>query len=523
MGILKNGRRSCIVEFYSILTAFSGETLSDARALAEKDPSVCAMTKPSASFSSRLRYNKLLSEASHVYSLLSLSSGYPSEALAYAKQCVNLNRKIWLTVENRKSGSKAKTPDKDDGPATMSMTHDALTGAAFWSFVPSIFRGLSQLASVFAHQGMLQEAVYFSEQASKVAAAVNADPFIVQNLSNTAQYYIESNRLDDASDCLAKADPSAIQLSPSINLALFHTTGAQLRQLLEEDGEAIEKYDKANSIVQNLCDPVFIQSLEKLSCGETEVVEKMSRMKLEDAPSRTRKAPARTTKAKKPAKAATKTAARKAAAVVAPAAPQKMVHECPPLEGIQAIILCRKAALLLARDRLSEAVVLIEEAAEMKLGQDAAVQHQSTRFRSLMSEAMKEIAGDFTFNALPESTISFPALSRGDRKLSEPSGARPSYLSIADTLSPAAPAVKKEAKGRKAAKEDFADLLKKARDCIAEVQSQAFHTSSTSAIHRVCSMLNEVTILLSATTPKGVKGSLHPLYAAYLTGKCSLE
>ncbi|GME37586.1 Peptidase C50 separase [Neofusicoccum parvum] len=343
-----------------------GETLSAARALAENDPTVSAMTQPTASFSTRLRYNKLLSEASHVYSLLSLSSGYPSEALAYAKQCVNLNRKIWLTVENRKPRSDvSKTASSDSelddvtngvakmavqkntAPAAMSMTHGALTGAAFWSFVPSIFRGLSQLASVFAHQGMLQEAVYFSEQASKVAAAVGAESFVVQNFSNTAQYYLESNRLDDASDCLAKADPSVSKLPSSIDLALYHTTSAQLRQLLEEDDEAVEKYDQANSIIQNLSDPVFIQSLEKLSS--------------------------------------------------------------------------------------------------------------------------------------------------------------------------VAPVAKKGAKGRKAAKEDFSALLKQARDCIAEVQSQAVHTSSTSAVQRVCSMLNEVTIFLSATIPKGVKGSLHPLYAAYLT------
>ncbi|KAL1632271.1 separin protein [Neofusicoccum ribis] len=513
-----------------------GETLSAARALAENDPTVCAMTQPTASFSTRLRYNKLLSEASHVYSLLSLSSGYPSEALAYAKQCVNLNRKIWLTVENRKPRSDvSKTASSDSelddvtngvakmavqkntAPAAMSMTHGALTGAAFWSFVPSIFRGLSQLANVFAHQGMLQEAVYFSEQASKVAAAVGAESFVVQNFSNTAQYYLESNRLDDASDCLAKADPSVSKLPSSIDLALYHTTSAQLRQLLEEDDEAVEKYDQANSIIQNLSDPVFIQSLEKLSSGEIEIVEKMSTMKLDEAPARARKTPAKTTRAKKTTKAATKTTTRKTATAVATSVPQKMANECPPLEGLQASILCRKAALLLARDRLSEAVALIEKAAEMKLGQEAAVQHQTTRFRSLMSEAMREIAADFTFNALPESTISFPALSRGDRKLSEASQARPSYLSIADTPSPVAPVAKKGTKGRKAPKEDFSALLKQARDCIAEVQSQAVHTSSTSAVQRVCSMLNEVTIFLSATIPKGVKGSLHPLYAAYLT------
>ncbi|KAL0264698.1 separin protein [Diplodia seriata] len=507
------------------------ETLSAARELAESDPVISSMSAPKASFSTKLRHYRLLSEASHVYSLLSLSSGYPSEALAYAKQCVNLNRKIWLTVENSKPRSDLKGPTHPDGgaeevasggnvaPITTSMTHGALTGAAFWSFVPSIFRGLSQLASIFAHQGMLQEAVYFSEQASRIAAAVEADSLIVQNLSHSAEIYLESNRLEDAMNCLEKAGANAKQLSSSIDLARFHTTGAQLRQLMDKDDDAVEEYDKANKIIQDLSDSGFIQNLEKLSNSETEISKKMSNMKLEDEPSRTRKAPVKTARAKKTTtRTATKATARKVAAIVSvPEEPQKTAHACPALEGIQATIICRKASLLLARDRLSEAVVLIEEAAGLNLGQEAAVQHQSTRFRSLMSEAMREIAADFTFNALPESTISFPALSRGDRKLSEPSQARPSYLSIADTPSPIVPVAKKGAKGKKSSKEDVSTLLKKARDCIAEVQSQAVHTSSTSAVQRVCSMLNEVTILLSATTPKGAKGSLHPLYAAYLT------
>ncbi|OJD32025.1 cell division-associated protein bimb [Diplodia corticola] len=498
-----------------------GETLSAAREFAETDPLIMSMTAPKASFSTKLRHYKLLSEASHVYSLLSLSSGYPSEALAYAKQCVNLNRKIWLTVENRKPRSDVKEANSIDvSPITMSMTHGALTGAAFWAFVPSIFRGLTQLASIFAHQGMLQEAVYFSEQASRIAAAVEADSFIVQNLSHTAEMYLESSRLDDASSCLVKADANAKRLPPSIDLARFHTTGAHLRQLVDnDDDDAVEEYDMASKIIQALSDSAFVRNLEKLSNGETEISEKMSDMKLEDEPSRNRKGPAKTATAKKTTtRAGKKATARKVAVpAIVPEETQDMAHACPTLEDIQATIICRKASVLLARDRLSEAIALIEEAAGLKLGQEAAVQHQSTRFRSLMSEAMREIAADFTFNALPESTISFPALSRGDRKLSEPSQARPSYLAIADTPSPAAPVSKKGARGKKASKEDFAVLLKKARDCIAEVQSQAVHTSSTSAVQRVCSMLNEVTILLSATTPKGAKGSLHPLYAAYLT------
>ncbi|KAF2089265.1 hypothetical protein K490DRAFT_37691 [Saccharata proteae CBS 121410] len=517
------------------------ETLATAQDLAASSPAIADMSKSTASLSSRIRYNQLLADASYVHSLVSLDIGKANEALEYARRCVNVNKRIWASLENRNplraSGASSEVNDSEieglaggvskisiaskSSPVIMSMTHESLGGAAFWSFVPSLFRGLTQMSNVFAHEGMFQESIYFADQAAKVAAAVNSNAFIVQNLSFTSRCYIQGSRSEKALEYLDKAQPLIKMLDGNVEKALYHQSRAELQSFLNEDGEALLEYDQAQAVISQLMEPSFAQSLEKLPILDGDLVEKMSEMKLTAATTkpRARKAPvqtaAKTTKTRKaPAKPAAKTSTRKTATSKTAPAVKSSSEEYPVLSNMRGDILRSKAGVLLQREKLTEAIALINEAEAMKLGLTSSVQHQSTRFRSLMLEAMKEMAGDFTFNTLPESTLSFPALSRAERKPSEPAGARPSYL----LSSPPAPApARKVGRGKKASAEDFVAVLQKARECISEVQRQAIQTSSTSTVQRVCGMLNEVTILLSAAVPKGAKGSLHPLYAAYLT------
>ncbi|KAF2141644.1 uncharacterized protein K452DRAFT_308730 [Aplosporella prunicola CBS 121167] len=499
-----------------------GETLTAAHNIAANDSQILAMAR-SSSLGTRIRYSKILSDASYVYALYSVQAGYPHEALSHAKNCASLNRMIWTALENRDrkraenggAGSGAVQPT----PVIMTITHDALTGASLWPHVPSIFRGLSLIARLYAHQGMVQEANFYLDQASKVSEAVKAGAFVVHNVNEVVRYHLQGERLEQASEALSLADPYVKQLHNSPELARYHAIRGQLEQELNEQDDACQWFDQAQSVISGLIDPVFIQQMDKVNREEEELSNKMSQVKLEDSTSRTRKAPAKkaATAKKSTAKPATNSTARKTAGAKSSLTGSTSATECPPLESIQGDILCYKANLLLSKEKLSEAMELITQAEGLKLAQNSVIQHQSTRFRGLMSEAMREIAADFTFNALPESTISFPSLSRGDRRQSEQSQARPSYLSVEQSTPTVPPPARKAGRGRKAAKEDFAAILQKARDCIAEVQNQVMHTSSTSVVRRVCSMLNEVTILLSATSGKAAKGSLHPLYAAYLT------
>ncbi|KAK7556692.1 peptidase family C50-domain-containing protein [Phyllosticta citricarpa] len=509
------------------------EALSAAQKLAAKDAGPLDSSRSTSSFSARTKHTQLLAIVSLVHSRLSLAAGHPSEALAHAKQCVNLNKKIWITVENRtsKTAKSSQTNDLDhvlDGvknmsvrsksPTVTSMTHAALKGAQFWPFVPSIFRGLFQLSNVFAHQGMLQEAIYYAEQASKVAEAVDASSPMIASLGLTARFYLDSNRIRDAMDTLAKAATFKAQARPNADLALYHCVAARAHEMSDDLKTAVTEYDSALSIVSGLIQPEYVQRIERINSDDQEIIKMMSKLDIEEPVRRGRRVAAKqTAAARKPTKAgvAKATDLKKASASTLCAKSPGLADECQYLQGLQAVILCHKANLLLSRDKLSDAVALISQAEQLSHGLEASVQQQSMRFRSLMSEAMKEIAADFTFNALPESTISFPALSWNERKFSESFQQKPAFAAAHSSASGAV--ARKGAKGKKVTKEDFNAILQKARDCISEAHTKALGISSTSAVHRVCSMLNEVTILLSATSYKGSRGTLHPLFAAYLT------
>ncbi|KAK8161491.1 peptidase family C50-domain-containing protein [Phyllosticta citrichinensis] len=509
------------------------EALAAAKKLAAKDAGSLASPGTTASFSTRIKHTQLLAIVSLVHSRLSLTAGHPSEALAHAKHCVNLNKKIWMTVENRtasKAATSSQTNDVEEifhgvknmsmqskSPTVISMTHEALKGAQFWPFVSSIFRGLFQLSNVFAHQGKLQEAIFYAEQASKVAGAVDASSLMVASLGLTARFYLDSNRIGDAMDTLAKAATCRTQARPNADLALFHCVAARAHELSDDFQTAVTEFDSALSIISSLIQPDHVKQIERISPDDREIVDMMSKLEIEEPVRRGRRVAAKQTTARKPTKAgATKTAdMKKAGTNPLCALSSNPADECQYLQGLQAVILCHKANLFLSKDKLSDAVALISQAEQLSHGLEASVQHQSTRFRSLMSEAMKEIAADFTFNALPESTISFPALSWNERKFSESFQQKPASTSLYSSASGSVG--RKGAKGKKVSKEDFSAILQKARDCISEAHTKALGISSTSAVHRVCSMLNEVTILLSATSYRGSRGTLHPLFAAYLT------
>ncbi|KAK8226839.1 peptidase family C50-domain-containing protein [Phyllosticta capitalensis] len=510
------------------------EALGVAQKLAVKDIEPLASPGSTASFSTRIQHTRLLSTVALTQSRLSLAAGLPSESLAHAKQCVTLNKKIWMAVENRtKSKAVASLGHDNDvevvvegvknmsvrsnSPTVISMTHAALTGAQCWPFVPSIFRGLLQLANVFAHQGMLQEAIYYAEQASKVAEAVNASSLMVASLGLTSRFYLDSNRIADAMDMLSKAASHSKQAMPNADLALYHCVAARAHEISDDYKTALTEFDSALNVISNLVQPHCIRNIEKIESDDRKIVDLMSRLDVAEPGRRGRRAAAKQTSTKKPTKAgAAKTTNLKktAKSPLCDASPNDG-DECQHLQGLQAVVLCHKANLLLSQDKLSDAVELISEAERLSHGLEASVQHQSTRFRSLMSEAMKEIAADFTFNALPESTISFPALSWNERKFSESFQQKPA--SAATITSASSSISRKGAKGKKVSKEDFNAILQKARDCISEAHTKALGTSSTSAVHKVCNMLNEVTILLSATSYRGSRGTLHPLFAAYLT------
>ncbi|KAF2814928.1 uncharacterized protein BDZ99DRAFT_434896 [Mytilinidion resinicola] len=471
-------------------------------------------------------YALLLADASYVYSLFAMEIGRHDDALRYAKHCVTLNRRCWGTIENKSNAKRApftgSTDAEMDGltegvanlstserdvPQAWSMTHESLSGTALWPHVPSIYRGLTHQSQVYAHQGMFQEAVFFADQAEKVASAVGAGSLLLDNITKRVQYWANGGRADKAQDVMALAEPSFSQ--KHLGLASFHLSSAAIYRATGEIDEEVEAYKNCESLLQVLSQDPFIHQLDRIVNAEDFLADQLSGMHL-DVPEKKSVKPARQPRGRRLAAKPPARTARKTPVARSPTPQPSTCEECTPLSQLHGDILRRKATAMLIQNKFTLAVELLEKAEAMQIGQHSALQHHLASFKRLVAQSMKDISTDFTFNTLPESTISFPALGRADRKLSE--GARSSLLSPAARRTSVLAA---SVRGKGAAKEYFGVTLQKARDCLSEIHNMAYQIGANSIVNQVGRALSSVTVLLSAAHCGIIKGSLHPLYVAY--------
>ncbi|EON63321.1 hypothetical protein W97_02548 [Coniosporium apollinis CBS 100218] len=526
-------------------TEKSKETLQTAEKLASQDAEIYRATQSSASLSSRIRYNRLLSDACYVQSLLSFETGAYETSLVCARRCHRLNQRVWASLENyacrQALPSAHGAPDSEvdslvDGmsklmasstssaaPPVVSMTHESLSGARFWSLVPSLFRGLIHLTRLLSHMGMLQEAVCFAEQAQRVAVAAHSDSLTVQAMTATANLWLSSGRLDKGSEYLGKAAGLSKTIEMGQVVVSYKQAMALAHQLLDEKEEELTVYGEAVSIMQRLINPHFIHDLDRINFGEpADSLEKQMEKLSLTAPAEPRRRTVKTAKPPASKKFTIKTPARtdrKDATKPVQSSVHSTADECPELQSLYGEIVRRKATALLLEDKLSDAAELIIQAGDLCYGHGSLVQQQLLVFHSATQHGFKAMAADFTYNVLPESTISFPAVAQALRKLSEPASIRPIHLTPPRKRGGRSPSPRKgAARARKPAKsEDFTALLCKARESLLEVRAAAIQACSTSVIRQVCGALSNTTVLLSATAPGVSKGSMHPLFAAHMS------
>ncbi|KAF3000771.1 hypothetical protein E8E13_005020 [Curvularia kusanoi] len=534
--------------------------LSNAESIARGDASFIELSAPSATLSQRLRYNTILANACYVYSLLAASKGSHKEAARYARQSVTLNRRMWAALESKANAQKVALAESDasmvDGssklsvdpltsmrddkgaPIVSSNTHESLGGAEFWFMVPSLYRGLMQHSQVFANQGLLQEAIYVAEQAEKVALATRSPSLMTDNASWQAACWAQSGRPDKAGPLL-----KALDLPPDrkcLSMAAYHSAVARVHHCTGDIDEEIASYAVLEQLLKDLTGPDYVKSLSAIHPDLDSLASQIAGMSIESSKTKSSNAAA-TTKPQKPAakptsrptsragaRSATGSRSRNGATSAASATsitksapkgrPKNMIaapssetistaDQCVTLRALQAEVLHRGVLANLLQDNLKAATTLIERVQDLQVGADRDVQHTWAKFKLMLAESAQQIAADFAFNTLPESTIAFPAIGAKDRRMSE-----------GVSLKKATPAATTKAKGGRGkrtavAKVDFTDTLRQAREHLLEVHALSATHGSNHLFQQVSNALGHITVLLSAVSE--ARGSVHPLYAAY--------
>ncbi|ORY08698.1 peptidase family C50-domain-containing protein [Clohesyomyces aquaticus] len=508
-------------------------TLSTAKSIAIDDLEFMSLAKSSATLSGRVRFNKILADACYVHSLLSFTKGSPKDASRYAKRCVALNRRIWAALENKANSKRTAQSDSSetDGegaskgtfdplssirnekgiPLVMSVTHEALNGPEFWPIVPSLYRGLMLQSLIYAHQGLLQEAVYTAEQAEKVASATHSQSLLTDNRSHIADYWAQGGRSDKAQSVLDTVDLA--DGHKHISIIQHYSSVARVHHSNKKSAEELAAYEVLERILKDLTVPTFIKSLDSFSSSVDMMAQQMANVSLSVATEEDT-APVKKTRGRKPTpKAAPKVASRIApqpsrkAAQQSPLMSTSIVEECEPLNIIRAEVCCRKALQHALEEDLTKATELLDSAQGLAKGEASLLHHLAT-FKTLLLQSMKELSKDFTYNTLPESTIAFPAIGHSDRKSVE--------AVMAKRANTVVPPTGKGGRGKKIIKEDFIATLRQARDCLVEIHTFSSQVGSAANFQQVSYALGQVTVLLSAASSGEMRGSLHPLYVAFM-------
>ncbi|RMZ72179.1 separin [Pyrenophora seminiperda CCB06] len=516
--------------------------MSNAQSIALADSQFMNLAKPTTTLSGRLRFNRILADASYIQSLLATSTGLYRQASRHARQCVTLNRRIWAALESRVNVRKmatAEDTDSDAGaafdplmsvrndkgmPLVMSVTHDALSGPEFWSLVPALYRALMQQSQIFAHQGLLHEAIHVAEQAGKIASSTGSATLMTDNTSWRADCWAQSGRPDKAESIL-----NTLSLASSrkcLSTAGYHSAIARTHHWNNRYGEEIESYVNMEQLLKELSSSLYMRSLETFSPSVDALADQISSLALQPtAPSKARVG----TRGRKPvAKAAPKVVpksvtnarTRTTAAATAKAVPKStrqaksptiaetpsIADQCSALQILQASMRDRAILANILHDDLTRALELLREAEEVQSGMDQEVSHMWATFKARLAQSTKQIAEDFNVNTLPESTIAFPAF-----------GLKESTSSETATTKKGTVAPSKGGRTKKRSKEDFMETLREARERLVEAHSLCATNGSNHLFRQTSMALGHVTVLMSAVCGSELPGSLHPLYAAYMS------
>lgn len=532
------------------LTVDSESTLSTAEALAQNDSHFTNLSKVSMSCSERMKFNSIVAEACYVSSLLSLSKGDYKNAGRYARQNVLLNRRTWAARESNVNSRKVASTDAPltemssganidpsssvrneiSAPLISSITHDALKGPEFWSLIPPLYRALVQHSVVLASQGMLEEAIYMLQQAEKVASAMGSRALLVDITSRLAELWIQSGRPDKAQLLFDGLD--VLQSDNRFSTIRYHLSVAKMHHVSHKFEAEIAEYDILEKMLRHLSSPSYINSVVGFAYEVDALTSDLSTLTLQEPKpadvQHTRSVRKRATTVKALSKATSKPTTRtipKMTPKSASTAVSKLQNrsllaptvetydtgeQCRAIDALQIDVIYRRAAVHLLQGDVMEAMVILSRTEKSEKDRDG--YHAWVRFKSMLAQAIRSISDDFTFNTLPESTIAFPAIPSKSRRSSEGIPAkRPSPQS---TL--------RAARGKKQAGDDFVQLVENAREQLAEAHAQYASAASNHVFRQLCAALNHATILLSAVSQGRIRGSIHPLYSAYMSGMCGV-
>ncbi|CAG8108549.1 unnamed protein product [Penicillium salamii] len=490
----------------------AASALSAARALYEKSHK-SELSK--LTILSKISWERLVADAAFVQSRLFTAQGSATQALYFAKLSVRLNCRIWAKVERlaqKKQDKSLPAPGSSDvdavadGVAKLDLSQAGsspdvsatyIQGAPFWPHLGSHHTCLLNLATLSAHHGLFQDAIYYGEQALKIDKTLDANARLLAAQTQLGCHWVLSGHLNEGQDHLSAAAESSKQTQKSIETVSFQMALASLYKIQGAHEKAFRILLEAEKIVASVTSADTPATLEISAVSELE--DKMDKLRVRSSSRRTPTPTTTTTRRTRATSSAASKATTKKAPAPKPTPPEVQSKTITQLKGN---ILRQQADCLRELRDFERSAQTLAEARKFAVVRESKITLEIGESEHLLADAIRHFASHAVYCVLPESTISLPSLKSPSKTADEP----PVPAKKASTRRAKAPAKTARTKAQKA-NEDFSVMLSKASDCLASVFSDATILGSTLDGHAVSRLMSRISMLSHATSP-GIPANL---------------
>ncbi|KAK0630655.1 peptidase family C50-domain-containing protein [Bombardia bombarda] len=461
-----------------------------------------------------------LNKAEEHLSQARIARGESHHALSYSRDGVRVLLADWVKLESQ---LVAKSPAEDSTmeDATFDMStadtkHDSqevTPGPEFWRLFPWLFRSILRLSSLYAHLGLFQETMYYAEQAQKIAKTVNCEVSMAECAAWMGSVFLKAANPAKALDMLQEARTLLPDGNGSYTAAeLACQIGSLYRDLKNTEG-AESMFVKAEAVLENLAATTASVAAPEPS-QETAVIEdKMAKLNIDSKPTRVTRRVATKPAPVKKVVAPRKVAAAKTKAVVIPK--KVPAVEDAQLSRLRASILIQKAASTLGKKEWSTALAMLKDAVEASKLPGSLPTGQVAMAACLLGMSMEQMARDPVFSVIQDSTISFPAIAglAVDKNTADRHSPGKTPPTAKKTRGGAAAAAKESPKDMSSRM--YVEYMREAQEYLVDAHAVATVSGDAGLVHRISVMLQNVSLLLAATSSRARGVTAHSGHTSY--------
>ena len=477
----------------------------------------------------------MTADAANVYSMLAVAQGRPMRALYFSRLGVKILHRAWASLHDPKNEPKDSNTSStscgkgDDliasmsslsisahAPAPVTLARRKLpTRRRIWSLVPRLFHGLLRLSTLYAHQGLLPEAQYYTEQAQKVAKNVASASYQGRFHARAGHYMVRSGDSESSIIHFDKAEVAhqahrqdQYYVSFQLFLAEKHTLDRQFRSA--ESAFAI-----ADTTLEHIMKMFSIPAKLRPSISPT-LDFQMANLTLAGAPLPSAKPDQSATRGKK--SGATANHSVRVRAKAPPSAFTLLHHR-------KANLLRQRALTSLHAGNLDRAHELLISTADQIAEPHQLILQTLLEAQLCLRRGLESMASDLNYCVLPESTTSCPSVTPlVQQQVEAPEQKLEKKDQVSRIKRPRSKTTTRTTNAQcQTPGSDFRDLLQQTQDRLSKICTLTTKAASTANAHVLVDVLSRTLMMLSSAGSSTSKSTSHPTSVVFIMGMTSVS